>query len=144
MSLLPGHHVLHIGYSWGGLAMAMTECHENLFVTGITLSERQLAYTRKSAAEHSLEERLDVTLRDYRDQSGAFDRIVWVGMLENVGPPAVPAYFKTLAPLLAADGVAVIHSVAVRDRGAPANRCMTRYIFPGRSLSFTAPACPRC
>ena len=53
--------------------MAMKECRENLSMTGITLSERQLTHARKTAVEHSLEDRLDFALRDYRDQGGAFD-----------------------------------------------------------------------
>ena len=114
--------------------MAMTDCRENLSRTGITLSERQLAHARKTAAEHSLEDRLDFALRDYRDQGGAFDRIVSVGMLEHVGPADVPAYFRTVRRLLAPGGVAVIHSIAVHDRAAPVNRWMTRYIFPGGHL----------
>ena len=134
LNLRPGHRVLDIGCGWGGLAKAMTDCRENLSVTGITLSEHQLAYARKTAAEHGLEDRLDFALRDYRDQSGEFDRIVSVGMLEHVGPAAVPAYFKTVGRLLASGGVAVIHSIAVHDRAAPVNRWMTRYIFPGGYL----------
>ena len=134
LNLQPGQSVLDIGCGWGGLAMAMTECRENLSVTGITLSERQLAHARKTAAEHSLEDRLDFALRDYRDQGGAFDRIVSVGMLEHVGPADVPAYFRTVRRLLAPGGVAVIHSIAVHDRAAPVNRWMTRYIFPGGHL----------
>ena len=102
--------------------MAMTECRENLSVTGITLSEHQLAHTRKTAAEHSLEDRLDFALRDYRDQGGAFDRIVSVGMLEHVGPADVPAYFRTVRRLLAPGGVAVIHSIAIHDRAGPVKR----------------------
>ena len=123
--------------------MARTECRENLSVTGITLSERQLAYARKTAAEHGLEERLDFALRNYRDQTGKFDRIVSVGMLKNVGPAAVPAYFRTVGRLLASGSVALIHSIAVHDRAAPVNRWMTRYIFPGgnhfQSPSLSAP-----
>ena len=96
--------------------MAMAECRENLSVAGITLSERQLAHARKTAAEHSLEDRLDFALRNYQDQGGAFDRIVPVGIMEHVGPADVPAYFRTLRLLLAPGGVAVLHSIAVHDR----------------------------
>ena len=64
LNLRPGHRVLDIGCGWGGLAMAMTECHENLSVTGITLSARQLAHAQETAAEHSLEDRLDFAPRD--------------------------------------------------------------------------------
>ena len=64
LHLRPGHRVLDIGCSWGRLAMAMSECRENLSVTGITLSERQLAHAQTTAAEHSLEDRLDFALRD--------------------------------------------------------------------------------
>ena len=130
LNLRPRHHVLDIGCGWGGLAMAMTECRENLSVTSITLSERQLAHARKAATEHGLEDRLDFSLRDYSDQTGKFDRIVSVDMLEHFGPAAVPAYFRTVRRLLAPGGVAVIHSIAVHDRVAPVNRWMTRYIFP--------------
>ena len=106
--------------------MGMTECRENLSVTGIILSERQLAHERKSAAEQSPENRLDFALRDYRDQGVAFDQIVTVGILEHVGSAAVPAYFRTVGRLLAPVGVAVIHSIAVHDRTTPVNRWMTR------------------
>ncbi|MEK9553582.1 MAG: class I SAM-dependent methyltransferase [Alphaproteobacteria bacterium] len=94
LNLRPGHRVLDIGCGWGGLAKAMTDCRENLSVTGITLSEHQLAYARKTAAEHGLEDRLEFALRDYRDQSGEFDRIVSVGMLEHVGPAVRACLFQ--------------------------------------------------
>ena len=112
-------------------------------MTGITLPERQLAHARKTATEHGLEDRLDFALRDYRDQGGAFDRIVSVGMLVHVGPANVPNYFRTVRRLLAPGGVAVIHSIAVHDRAAPVNRWKTRYIFPGGTFlhcpSLSAP-----
>ena len=50
LKLRSGHRVLDIVCGWGWLAVAMTECRKNLSVTGITLSEHQLAYARKTAA----------------------------------------------------------------------------------------------
>ena len=47
------HRVLDIGCGWGGLAMAMAECRESLSLTGITLSKRQPAHARKTAAAQS-------------------------------------------------------------------------------------------
>ena len=44
--------------------MAMTGCRDNLSLTGITLSARQLAHAQKTAAEHSLEDRLDFAPRE--------------------------------------------------------------------------------
>ncbi len=79
----------------------------------------------KTAAEHSLEDRLDFALRDYRDQGGEFDHIVSVGMLENLGPAAVSVYFRPVWRLLALGGGALVHSIAVHDRAAPVNRWMT-------------------
>ena len=61
----------------------------------------RLADARKTAAEHSLEDRLDFALHDY--------------MLESVGSAAVPAYFRKVGRLLAPGGVALIHSIAVHD-----------------------------
>ena len=52
LNLRPGHRVLDIGCGWGGLAMAMTECRENLSVTGITLS--CLLYTSPSPRDTAL------------------------------------------------------------------------------------------
>ncbi len=134
LNLKPGNRVLDIGCGWGGLARAMAQCRENVTVTGITLSERQLAYARRAAIDDGLADQLDFALRDYRDQDGSFDRIVSVGMLEHVGPAAISTYFGVVRRLLAPGGVAVIHSIAVHDRAAPVNRWLTRYIFPGGYL----------
>ena len=48
LNLRSEHRVLNIGCGWGGLAVAMAECRKNLSVTGITLSEHQLACARKN------------------------------------------------------------------------------------------------
>ena len=55
-------------------------------------------------------------------------------MLEHVGPRNYRTYFKKVADLLARDGVAVVHTIAVHGKSAPVNRWLTKYIFPGGYL----------
>ena len=103
-------------------------------MTGITLSEQQYAHAQQAAEEAGLAGRLRFALRDYRHQTGQFDRIVSVGMLEHVGPRGLPVFFDKIRSSLRPGGVALIHSIAVHHRARPVNRWLTRYIFPGGYL----------
>jgi cyclopropane-fatty-acyl-phospholipid synthase len=76
--------VLDIGSGWGGLALYLAD-HCDACVTGITLSQEQLASARAHASEHGLSDRVEFRLQDYRDLKEKFDRIVSVGMFEHVG-----------------------------------------------------------
>ena len=117
-----------------GASRALAQLRPWVNVTGITLSERQLSFARQAASQSSLEQQLVYELRDYRDQTGSFDRIVSVGMLEHVGPHHYRGYFDKIRELLTPDGVAVIHTIAVHQRSGPVNRWLTKYIFPGGHL----------
>src|SRR3990170_3032469 len=80
----PGHRVLDIGSGWGGLAFYLAErCSAK--VTGITLSEAQLAASIARSCSRGLSQHAEFCLQDYRAVSGRFDRIVSVGMFEHVG-----------------------------------------------------------
>ena len=103
-------------------------------VTGITLAEQQLVHAEQHQIDGKKAGKLAFALRDYRRQTGQFDRIVSVGMLEHVGPSKIPTYFSTVRRLPAPGGVAVIYSIAVHNRSGPVNRWMGRYIFPGGYL----------
>jgi cyclopropane-fatty-acyl-phospholipid synthase len=126
--------VLDIGCGWGGLATALTQCQPGIHVTGITLSEHQLSYAKRAAEIAGLGNQLNFELRDYRNQTGQFDKIVSVGMLEHVGPHQFKTYFQKVKSLLREDGLAVIHSIAVHGKAQPVNRWLTKYIFPGGYL----------
>ena len=134
LNLQNGNRVLDIGCGWGGLARALAVCRDDVTVTGITLSEQQYAHATLAAEEAGLGDRLAFALRDYRHQTGTFDRIVSVGMLEHVGPRGLPVFFNKVRDCLAPAGVAVIHTIAVHSRARPVNRWLTRYIFPGGYL----------
>ena len=126
----PGQTALDIGCGWGGLALYLAR-EKGLGVTGITLSEEQLAVARKRAADENLDGSVRFAPEDYRLIRGRFDRIVSVGMLEHVGRRALGAYFAKVAELLKSDGVALVHSIGGYTPPGPTNPWITKYIFPG-------------
>jgi len=141
----PENTVLDIGSGWGGLALYLAEtCRARM--TGITLSQEQLASARGSAAEKELSDRVEFGLQDYRDVTGRFDRIVSVGMFEHIGVGFYDAYFHKCADLLADEGVFLLHSIGRSERPGITNPWIAKYIFPGGyipALSEVVPAIER-
>jgi cyclopropane-fatty-acyl-phospholipid synthase len=130
LALSPGQKVLDIGCGWGGMALYLHQ-HAGVDVLGITLSEEQLEVARKRAAEAGVSDHVRFELRDYRDLTGSFDRIVSVGMFEHVGVPNYREFFRKCHSLLAPDGVMLLHTIG-RMGGPGSTDAFTRkYIFPG-------------
>jgi cyclopropane-fatty-acyl-phospholipid synthase len=138
----PGMKVLDIGSGWGGMALTLAKDF-GADVTGITLSEHQLAVSQRRATEAGVSDRCRFVLRDYRNEQGQYDRIVSVGMYEHVGLRQAKTYFRQIARLLTDDGVALIHTIAkFRDPG-PIPTWTAKYVFPGAyvpTLSEMTPA----
>jgi cyclopropane-fatty-acyl-phospholipid synthase len=144
--LQPGQSVLDIGSGWGGLALDLAEKAGAGRVKGITLSEEQLAMSRRRAEARGLSEQVRFELEDYRATQGSFDRIVSVGMFEHVGVPAYDTYFQACRRLLKENGVMLLHTIGRTGPPAPTNPWITRYIFPGGhlpTLSEITPAIER-
>ncbi len=143
--LRPGLKVLDIGSGWGGLALYLAaECGAD--VTGLTLSEEQHKVATRRAAAAGLSDRVRFHLRDYREETGRYDRIVSVGMFEHVGVNQYPTYFRRLSELLTPDGVALLHSIGRMDGPGTTNPWMRKYIFPGGyspALSEVVPVAER-
>jgi cyclopropane-fatty-acyl-phospholipid synthase len=128
--LRPGMKVLDIGSGWGGLALHLaTEC--GVDVTGLTLSTEQLKVAQRRAAQMGLSERVHFHLRDYREETGSYDRIVSVGMFEHVGVNQYPTFFDKMNALLKPDGIALLHSIGRADGPGTTNPWLRKYIFPG-------------
>ena len=128
--LQPGQQVLDIGCGWGGMALTLARDYD-VHVTGITLSENQLATAQARARTQGLADKVTFRLQDYRHVDETFDRIVSVGMLEHVGIPNYDTYFATVSRLLADDGVALIHSIGRSAPPAAHSAWLNKYIFPG-------------
>jgi cyclopropane-fatty-acyl-phospholipid synthase len=129
--------VLEIGCGWGALAERLIE-HHDCRVTGITLSDRQLAFAKKRLADRGLNLRADLRLQDYRDTSGTYDRIVSIEMLEAVGAAYWGTYFHKLRASLRPGGIAVLQVITVGEEYFESYRrrpdFIQRYIFPGGML----------
>ena len=124
-----GTSVLDIGSGWGGLALYLAEI-SGAEVTGITLSKEQYQRATSRAVEGGRQD-VRFELRDYRDVTGQFDRIVSVGMFEHVGVGFYPAFFNQCAKLLANDGIALLHTIGRSSPPGITNPWIAKYIFPG-------------
>ncbi|NVK35172.1 MAG: class I SAM-dependent methyltransferase [Rhodobacteraceae bacterium] len=129
--------ILEIGCGWGALALHIA-AQSGARVEGITLSDEQLAYARDAAREAGLSDRCSFVLKDYRDQEGAYDRIVSIEMIEAVGEAYWPDYFKVLHDRLKDGGSAVIQAITIDEARYESYRnsaeFIQRYIFPGGML----------
>jgi cyclopropane-fatty-acyl-phospholipid synthase len=143
--LAPDQRVLDIGSGWGGLALYLAELCATR-VTGITLSEQQLALARVRATEKGLDGKVEFRLQDYRDVAEKFDRIVSVGMFEHVGVGFYDAFFRTCYDRLDDNGVMLLHSIGRSEGPNITNPWIAKYIFPGGyipALSEVLPAVER-
>ena len=137
LDLKPDDHLLEIGTGWGSMAL-YAATHYGCKVTTTTLSHEQFAYTQRRIEEQGLQDRITLLLQDYRDLTGAYDKLVSIEMVEAVGHRFLPAYFKQCAHLLKDDGLMLLQAITIRDqRHEQASRSVDfiqRYIFPGGAL----------
>ena len=80
LQLEPAMRLLDIGCGWGGMAAYAAEKY-GVEVIGITVSKEQAHYAR----EHCRDLPVTIELKDYREITGTFDRVVSIGMFEHVG-----------------------------------------------------------
>lgn len=127
--------VLEIGCGWGGLSREIAQNHK-VDMTGLTISDEQYkkSQNEKKLLGSNVQDRLNYHLASFQEflpsKRNVFDRIVSVGMLEQVGLSNLPKYFGCLESSLKKGGLALTHTI-IRPKPTHVNSWITRYIFPG-------------
>ena len=137
LDLKPEHHVLEIGFGWGGFAEFAAKEY-GCRLTGLTLSKEQLAFAGERLQAQGFGEKVDLRFQDYRDVQGTFDRVVSIEMFEAVGESNWPRYFDTVRERLARGGAAALQIITIAEERFESYRrgsdFIQRYIFPGGML----------
>ena len=127
--------VLDIGCGWGGFAKFAAEycgCH----VTGITISDEQIAYARNYTKGLPVE----IRKQDYRDldkglnKDEKFDKILVCGMIEHVGYKNYRNFMRIVHDNLEDDGLFLLHTIGGNESVTHTSSWTNKYIFPNSMI----------
>ena len=131
------HHVLEIGCGWGGFAEHAAKTRGTK-VTGLTISKEQHDFAKKRMFREGLNEKVEIVMRDYRDETARYDGIASIEMFEAVGETYWPTYFNTVRERLNPGAIAGLQIITVSDHIFWSYRksvdFIQKYIFPGGML----------
>lgn len=134
LDLKPSDHVVEIGTGWGGFALYAAQ-HYGCHVTTTTISKEQHALASERIAAAGMSARVTLLLEDYRDLTGAYDKLVSIEMVEAIGAPYIDTYFAKLGSLLKPDGLALLQAITIEDhryaQAVGAVDFIKRHVFPG-------------
>lgn len=131
-----GTRLLEIGTGWG--ALALRAARRGARVTSLTISPRQKQLAEQRAHEAGVAEAIEVVLRDYRHETGRYDAVASVEMIEAVGHQHWRDYFGMVDRVLEPGGRFALQAITMphkqmlattRSQGWP-----HKYIFPGGEL----------
>lgn len=139
LGLCAGDRVLEIGCGWGGFAEHAARL--GIAVHGVTISSAQLAEARIRIGTQSLDNLVQLELRDYRDLQGQYDAVVSIEMFESVGEQFWGRYFDTVRARLKPGGRALVQSITIDEprfmRYRRSSDFIKQFIFPGGMLPST-------
>jgi len=137
MGVKEGDHVLEIGCGWGGFAEYAAGVR-GLKVTGLTISQEQHDYAVERIKKAGLSDKVEIVMRDYRDETGLYDGIASIEMFEAVGEKFWPTYFKTVRDRLKPGANATLQIITITEKRFEVYRkgvdFIQKHIFPGGML----------
>ena len=132
-----GDRILEIGCGWGGFAEHLAKNYD-VKLDCITISKKQLLFTKARINRLGLNHRVNVKMMDYRDIKRKYDSIVSIEMIEAVGEKYLNQYFKTIKENLVPGGRGAIQAIVIKDklynRYKSKEDFIQKYIFPGGFL----------
>jgi cyclopropane-fatty-acyl-phospholipid synthase len=130
-------HVLEIGTGWGGWSLHAARTY-GCRVTTVTISQQQFDLATKRIAAAGLADRVSVELRDYRDLTGRFDKVVSIEMMEALGHRFLPEFCAVIDRVLKPDGLLALQFITCPDARYEQFRrgvdFIQKHIFPGSLL----------
>lgn len=137
IGVTPGTEVLEIGCGWGGFAEFAAK-ERGAKVRGLTISREQHDFAKERMFRQGLAERVEIVMRDYRDETDRFDGVASIEMFEAVGEKYWPVYFGAVRDRLRPGAKATLQVITVADSLFPTYRktvdFIQKYIFPGGML----------
>ncbi|MDG1972190.1 MAG: class I SAM-dependent methyltransferase [Paracoccaceae bacterium] len=130
-------HVLEVGCGWGGFAEYAAGTR-GAKVTGLTISKEQHDFEKARMQREGLNDKVEIVMRDYRDETGTYDGLASIEMFEAVGEKFWPGYFDMVKGRLKPGATASIQIITIADKLFPYYRknvdFIQKYIFPGGML----------
>ncbi|GAB4158654.1 MAG: cyclopropane-fatty-acyl-phospholipid synthase family protein [Planctomycetaceae bacterium] len=138
LQLSPADHVLEIGTGWGGFAEYAAR-HFGCRVTTTTISREQYDYAQQKINAAGLSDRVEILLKDYRDLSGRYHKLVSIEMIEAVGHKFLGTFFGKCGELLSDDGLMLIQGITMPEQRyrqyLRSVDFIQRFVFPGACLT---------
>ena len=137
LNIKDNNKVLEIGCGWGGFSEYLAKKY-NVSIDCITISKKQLEFTKRRVFQAGLNNKVNVMFLDYRDLKEKYDKVASIEMIEAVGEKYLDKYFNTIKNSLNANGTAAIQGIIIRDdlfdRYRSNEDFIQKYIFPGGFL----------
>jgi len=133
IGLQKGMSVLELGCGWGSFAKFAAERY-GAQVTGVTVSKEQVELGNAECKGLPV----TIELKDYREVSGVYDRVLSIGILEHVGYKNYRTYMEVADRCLKDDGIAFIHTIGGNISTTMTNPWTDKYIFPNGMLPSIA------
>ena len=137
LNIKDNNKVLEIGCGWGGFSEYLAKKY-NVSIDCITISKKQLEFTKRRVFQAGLNNKVNVMFLDYRDLKEKYDKVASIEMIEAVGEKYLDKYFNTIKKSLNTNGTAAIQGITIRndlfDRYRSSEDFIQKYIFPGGFL----------